>query len=362
MRTPDTISDSDSEQFTYYLNKVNANQSGDRHYSLPVMIEGKSISMEIDTGSSVTLLNTSDFSKLGLPIHCLSPSSATLKTYTGEDIKCVGEKYMSVQIGGQSDNLVICVVDTKGPSLLGRELMSKFKLPWQNIFNIHISERDEIIQKYNLFNTSEVEKLKDVQLRLRVKDNNPIFFKPRSFPFSIHSKFEKSLQKLQAEGIIEKVDHSEWASPTVPVIKPTGDLRICGDYSVTINKCSDLEHYPIPSIEELLHKLSGGEKYTKLDLAQAYHQLELSPESKKYTTINTFMGLFQYNRLTYGINSAVSIFQRTMENVLRDLPGCCVFVDYILITGQDDQQHKENLHRVLSRLQDCGLKLEKGQI
>jgi hypothetical protein len=66
----------------------------------------------------------------------------------------------------------------------------------------------------------------------------------------------------------------------------------------------------------LLAKLAVGKKYTKLDLSQAYHQLELSHERRKYTTINTHKGLYQYKRLTFGINSAVSIFQRTMENFL----------------------------------------------
>jgi len=104
--------------------------------------------------------------------------------------------------------------------------------------------------------------------------------------------------------------------------------------------------------------LSGGSQFTKLDLSQAYHQLELTPESRQYTTINTHKGLYQYKRLTYGINSAVSIFQRTMENVLSDIPGCCVYIDDILVTGKNDDEHLQNLHKVLQRLQECGLKLK----
>ena len=77
-------------------------------------------------------------------------------------------------------------------------------------------------------------------------------------------------KKLVAEDIMEKVEHSEWASPTVPVIKPNDDLRICGDYSVTINKFSDLEQYPVPTLEELLNNLSGGNRFTKIDLSQAF--------------------------------------------------------------------------------------------
>ena len=61
-------------------------------------------------------------------------------------------------------------------------------------------------------------------------------------PFAIRSKYEEALEKLVAEDIIEKVEHSEWASPTVPIVKPNGDLRICGDYSVTINKFLVIPH------------------------------------------------------------------------------------------------------------------------
>ena len=211
---------SDSEEFTYYLNKVDSSQTGSTNYSLPVMIEGKSISMEIDTGSSVTLINTADFGKLGLSVNSLKPSTATLKTYTGEDIKCLGEKSMAVQIGGLIDNLVIRVVESMGPSLLGRDLMSKFKLPWHTILNIRNSDRDQIIQQFRLFDACEVGRLKDFQVHLRVKDDKPVFYKPRSVPFSIHSKFEKALEQLQAEGIRKKVDDNEWASPAVPLLKP----------------------------------------------------------------------------------------------------------------------------------------------
>ena len=90
-------------------------------------------------------------------------------------------------------------------------------------------------------------------------------------PFAIRSKYEEALEKLVAEDIIKKVEHSEWASPTVPIFKPNDDLRICGDYSVTINKFSVMEQYPIPGLEKLLSKLSGGTRFTKIDLSQAYH-------------------------------------------------------------------------------------------
>jgi hypothetical protein len=213
-------------------------------------------------------------------------------------------------------------VITKGPSLLGRDMLAKFSLLRQDIHKIQpeMITAESIINKFpDLFDDSIMGKFKEVQVSLRVKEDHPVFIKPRTILFAIRTKYEKSLAKLESEDIIEKIDFSEWASPTVLVLKPNGDTHICGDYSVTINKSAVLEHYPIPTLEELFHKLAGGQKFTKLDLSQAYHQIELHPKSSKFTTINTHKGLYQYKRLTYGINSAVSIFQRAMENVLRDL-------------------------------------------
>ena len=82
------------------------------------------------------------------------------------------------------------------------------------------------------------------------------------------------------------------------VLKADGkSVRVCGDFKVTINQASRLDRYPIPKIEDLLARLAGGKLFTKLDMSQAYQQLLLNEESKKYVVINTHRGLFRYNRL-----------------------------------------------------------------
>lgn len=81
-------------------------------------------------GSSVTLLGSAVFPKLGRKIDTLKPSTAILESYTGNVIECLGEKDMKVQIGNQVDTLLIRVVHE--PSLLGHDMMSKSTLPWQN--------------------------------------------------------------------------------------------------------------------------------------------------------------------------------------------------------------------------------------
>ena len=54
-----------------------------------------------------------------------------------------------------------------------------------------------------------------------------------------------------------------------------------------------MNQYPLPQPEELFAALNGGEKFTKLDLSEAYLQIELEKESKQYPVIHTHRGLYQ---------------------------------------------------------------------
>ena len=57
--------------------------------------------------------------------------------------------------------------------------------------------------------------------------------------------------------------------PIVPVPKPDGSMRICGDFKFTINPILQIDKHPIPKPEDLLTVLAGGQKFSKLDLSQA---------------------------------------------------------------------------------------------
>ena len=129
----------------------------------------------------------------------------------------------------------------------------------------------------------------------------PRFFKSRPVPFAIRDTIDKELNELESSGVITKVAHSDWAAPIVPVPKKNGRFRICGDYKVTINQELEIDQYPLPKPENLFATLAGGKKFTKLDLSQAYQQLELDDPSKLLVTINTHRGLYRYNRLPFGV-------------------------------------------------------------
>ena len=190
----------------------------------------------------------------------------------------------------------------------------------------------------------------------------PRFCKARPLPYAFREKIEKELTRLTEEGIPEPVQFAEWAAPIVPVLKKDkSSVRICGDFKQTVNRAARLDRYPIPKVEDLFSSLAGGKSYTKIDLSQAYQQLRLDSDSKKYVVVNTHKGLFRYTRLPFGISSAPGIFQRVMESLLQGIPGVVVYIDDILLTGSSQEEHLKALEKVLDCLEKAGLRIRKDK-
>ena len=127
-----------------------------------------------------------------------------------------------------------------------------------------------------------------------------------------------------------------------------GKFRICGDYRATVITATKTDQYPIPRIEDIYSTLNGGQVVNKIDYSNTYLQYRLHIDYRKYTTINTPIGLFQYTRLPFGVSSAPAIYQRVMDNMLKSIPGVCVYLDDVLISGSSEQEHLDRLNRVLA--------------
>ena len=199
--------------------------------------------------------------------------------------------------------------------------MQHLKLDWGEIKALASHTEgslDYLTEKYNTLFTEGLGTIKTFQARLQVDpEGPPKFFKPNTAPYAIREAVEDELDRLEREGILEKVTHSEWATPVVVVPKADGSVRLCGDFKVTINPLLKADQYPLPKAEDLFAILAGGQRFTKLDLSQAYLQLELHPDSMKHCNINTPRGLYQYTRLPFGIASAPALFQRVMDTILH---------------------------------------------
>ncbi|XP_062612487.1 uncharacterized protein K02A2.6-like [Saccostrea cucullata] len=213
-----------------------------------------------------------------------------------------------------------------------------------------------ILEKYQSVFKEDLGTLKNIKAKFSLKpDAKPKFCKARPVPHSLKPAVDNELDRLLSLGILEPVEHSEWATPIVVVPKKDNTVRICGDFKVTLNQCINVDQYPLPRVDEIFSNLAGG-KHFKLDLKNAYLQMEIEEDHQKYLTINTHRGLFRFNRLMYGVTSAPAVWQRAMDQVLQGINGTHCMIDDMIITSSTTEEHLGNLEKVLSRLQNFNLR------
>ncbi|UYV65539.1 K02A2.6-like [Cordylochernes scorpioides] len=272
-----------------------------------------------------------------------------------------------VQYQNSTQTLPLMVVGGEGPSLCDRNWMEALGiLPTQpyKVDMIKVTENNLPTQLHRfreLFNPG-YGVFKGVRARFLVDpEMKPRFFKSRPIPYALKEKISRELDRLVKAGILKPVRHAEWAAPIVPVLKSDQTIRICGDFKITANQDLKVDQYPLHKAEDSFAALAGGEKLSKIDLRDAYNQLELDDESQLYTVINTHQGLYKYTRLPFGISSAPALFQKQMDILLKGIPMVFCALDNILITGKNDQDHLKNMKCVLQRIQEAGLKLRKDK-
>ncbi|XP_056009319.1 uncharacterized protein K02A2.6-like [Ostrea edulis] len=318
-------------------------------------VNGNEFPMELDTGSAMSVINSETYGKK-FPNVRLTDADITLRTYSGENIKPLGVCSVNVKMDDQQQQLKY-VVDKGGPPLFGREWLRK--LDWAEIKALETSKQSVrgVLERYKNVFTDDLGMLKDISARIKVQESaTPKFCKARVVPYSLRPKVDQELDRLIKKGILSKVEHSECVTPIVPIPKKDGSVRICGDFKVTVNPVLDVEQYPLPKIEDIFASLAGGQKFTKLDLKNAYLQMTMREQDRPYLTINTHCGLFQYQRLKFGIASAPAIWQRAMDTVLQGLEGVHCNMDDMIITRRTAEEHLENLEQVLKQLNRYGLK------
>ena len=200
-------------------------------------------------------------------------------------------------------------------------------------------------------------KTEPIELELKDPDAKPYHARPYPVPQSQEAKLRAEVERLVGYGVLRKINRSEWASPMFTVTKPDSTLRSIADLR-ELNKRIRRKPFPIPKIQELLHKLKGFQYATSLDLNMGYYHIELTPNSSRYCTVVLPWGKYEYLRLPMGLCNSPDIFQEKMSELMAGLEFARAYIDDLLvITSGDFDKHLGHLETVLSRLSEAGLKV-----
>ncbi|XP_041451951.1 uncharacterized protein LOC121405348 [Drosophila obscura] len=222
------------------------------------------------------------------------------------------------------------------------------------------SKMGGLLEKFNhVFSTGlqGIGKTNIVQANISVESGQVV----SQAPYRV-SEPKKEIVSRMVEELLEQdiiiPSTSEYASPVVLIKKPNGSDRLCVDYR-RLNKLIKKENFPVPNIEERLQEAKRFKYFSSLDLNSGYYQIEVAPESRKFTAFITTDGLYEFKRLPFGLKTAPAVFNRLMAELQKRVQkGDMIhYMDDILIGSQTFDEMYEKLERILQVLQECGLTL-----
>ena len=219
----------------------------------------------------------------------------------------------------------------------------------------------EILRRHDKVFNKGLGTIKGFKADIKLQDDaNSVFCKAQPVPYALCQKVQEELDPLESQGVVKKVEQSDWASPIVCVPKKGGSISICGDFKVPMNRVLLDNPYPLPDTEDVFATLGGGTLFSKIDLSNACQEKELTADSQHYLTVNTHKGLYAYQRLTYGIASAPAIFQSTMDQILQGMDKVRCHRDDILIRTEPHED-LQVLDEVLTRLEKHGILAKRSK-
>ncbi|XP_059045822.1 uncharacterized protein LOC131841533 [Achroia grisella] len=157
---------------------------------------------------------------------------------------------------------------------------------------------------------------------------------------------DEEIQKLLKDKIIEP-SQSPWRAQVLVTSSEHHKKRMVIDYSQTINRFTLLDAYPLPSIEDVIAKVSKHKIFSKIDLKSAYHQVPILESEKSYTAFEAGGNLYQFRRIPFGVTNGVAAFQRAINNIIKSeqLEGVYAYLDDITICGINQTDHDEKLKK-----------------
>ncbi|MEW8546417.1 MAG: reverse transcriptase family protein, partial [Candidatus Thiodiazotropha sp.] len=193
---------------------------------------------------------------------------------------------------------------------------------------------------------------------IKTEGKGPVRLPPRRVPLAHADKEKEAIEDMKAKGVIRD-SVSPWASPICLVTKKNGGVRLCVDYR-KVNELVKPDGFPLPRVQDCLDAVAESKWYSTFDLTSGYYQIPLKQEDIPKSAFVCKYGHFEMTRMPFGLNSAASTFQRTMELALQGLQWvtCLIYIDDIVVYGKNFDEHISRVEEVLDRMRKAGLKLK----
>ena len=283
----------------------------------------------------------------------LTPPPQTLKGPSNHPLPVKGYFQGTLRLGDKEITQEVYVVRNLHQQLLGCPAIEALGL----IVRAHAINRSwSVVDKFPELFTGFAKLKQPYMIQLRPHAVPFSQCMARRIPVPLLQLVKAELDRMERLGVIAKVTQpTDWCPGLVVVQKPNGKVRLCVDLT-KLNESVRRERHPLPTVDQVLTQLTRATIFSKLDATSDFWQVPLAPESALLTFITPF-GHYCFHRLPFGISSAPEIFQHQMSQMLAGLPGTVCMMDDVLVFGATQEEHDNNLKRLLRTIRESGMTL-----
>jgi len=201
-----------------------------------------------------------------------------------------------------------------------------------------------------------------VRAETRTSTSDPIYTKSYPYPTNMREEVDRQIEELLRDGIIKPskspYNSTVWVVPKKP--KPNGEkqYRMVIDFK-RLNAVTIADTYPIPDANSILASLGKAKYFTTLDLTSGFHKIYMLESDTPKTSFFTLNGKYVFLRLPFGLKNAPAVFQRMIDDVLREHIGKIfyVYIDDIIVVSEDYDSHWQNLRAVFNNLEKAKMQV-----
>ena len=179
----------------------------------------------------------------------------------------------------------------------------------------------------------------------------------KQHPYRLHPE-KSAIVKTEVEYMLKNdlvvPSSSPWSSPIVLVKKPHDQHRLCFDYR-KVNAVTKTDTFPLPRVNDCIDRVGNAKFISKFDLLKGYWQVPLTERAQKISAFITADGLYECKVMPFGMKNAASTFQRLMTIITKDLEGCVVYLDDIVIYSDSWEDHLRQVRDFFLAIRAAGL-------
>jgi hypothetical protein len=214
--------------------------------------------------------------------------------------------------------------------------------------------------------------VKGVEFEVMFTDDKMIFAPRRRLSPYEYNLLKAYCEERVAAGLICKlklppgVNHPFVAQTVMPRKKDAEgnwtERRVCGDYRPHNDKTVP-DKYPMPIADKLFDDLGGSDRFSTLDLRMGYHQIRIRKGDQYKLAFWGHDDIYMPLRTPFGPKNAPALFQRLMNEVLRELRAVArAFIDDTIVHIKGFQAHLAALRAVFEKLRLYNIKVHPKKI